>query len=58
MSPRWERVADWFTGWRPMYRWGLGRGTRALEGLLRAIDLRLRTGGIIPQVSTPDGPLA
>jgi hypothetical protein len=45
-------------GWRPMYRWGLGRGTRALEGLLRSIDLRLRTGGIIPQASAPDDPPA
>jgi hypothetical protein len=43
-------------GWRPMYRWGLGRGTRALEGLMRAIDLRLRTGGVIPGASTPDDP--
>lgn len=35
-------------GYRPLYRWGLGRGQRALEGLLRAVDLRLRTGGLIP----------
>lgn len=42
--------------WRPMYRWGLRRGTRAREGLLRTVDLRMRTGGVIPQASAPDDP--
>lgn len=41
-------------GYRPLYRWGLGRGTRALEGLLRALDLRLRTGGLIPPAASPE----
>ena len=43
-------------GYRPMYRWGIGRGQHALEGLLRAVDLRLRTGGLIPGVQAPDEP--
>jgi hypothetical protein len=41
-------------GYRPLYRWGLGRGTRALEGLLRGLDLRLRTGGMIPPAASPE----
>jgi hypothetical protein len=40
--------------YRPLYRWGLGRGQRALEGLLRAVDLRLRTGGLIPGAEPTD----
>jgi hypothetical protein len=43
-------------GYRPLYRWGLGRGQRALEGLLRAVDLRLRTGGLLPGVASLDEP--
>lgn len=43
-------------GFRPLYRWGLGRGQRALEGLLRAVDLRLRTGGLIPGAEPADEP--
>jgi hypothetical protein len=42
------------TAYRPLYRWGLGRGQRALEGLLRAVDLRLRTGGLLPGAQSPD----
>lgn len=41
---------------RPLYRWGLRKGTRGLEGLVRAIDLRLRTGGMIPLAGTTDEP--
>jgi hypothetical protein len=47
-------VGGVFTGYRPLYRWGRGRGTRALEGLLRALDLRLRTGGLIPPAASPE----
>jgi hypothetical protein len=39
--------------YRPLYRWGLRRGQRALEGLLRAVDLRLRTGGVMPAAYDP-----
>ena len=35
-------------GYRGMYRWGVGRGRRGLEGLLRAVDVRIRAGDIIP----------
>lgn len=36
--------------YRPMYRWGLGRGQRALEGLVRAVDLRIRAGDLVSRI--------
>jgi hypothetical protein len=40
-------------GYRPVYRYGIRRGQNALEGMLRAVDLRLRTGGLMPPAHDP-----
>lgn len=34
--------------YRKMFRWSVGRGRKAIEELLRAIDVRIRAGDIIP----------
>jgi len=41
-------LGGWFgteRGWRWAYRWGRGRGEKAIAGMLDAVDLDLRTGG-------------
>lgn len=48
--------ASLFTmGYRGMYRWGVGRGVRALERLLAALNVNVRTRGAFPQPS-PEKP--